>query len=141
MKKNYGMISDALISKNDLLAEYDAQHKGPPGNARKIIEMAPALNCTRVDMDFGEVLVCAERYAVGRKTYIVHDVVSYITRLIPQLDTRNLKIMYADLVSHQELARQFPDKKIWGDECDRKEWAFLASRLIDEIEKRYETEC
>ena len=32
-----------LVSRQYLLAEYDRQHKGPPGGARKIIEEAPAV--------------------------------------------------------------------------------------------------
>ena len=33
---------DELISRQWLLAEYDRQHEGPPGRARKIIEDAPS---------------------------------------------------------------------------------------------------
>lgn len=33
-----------LISREYVLAEYDRQHKGPPGGARKIIETAPAID-------------------------------------------------------------------------------------------------
>ena len=32
-----------LVSRQYLLAEYDRQHKGPPGRARKIIEEVPAI--------------------------------------------------------------------------------------------------
>jgi len=32
-----------LVSRQYLLDEYDRQHKGPPGGARKIIEEAPAV--------------------------------------------------------------------------------------------------
>lgn len=134
------MIYDGLVSKDYLLAEYDARHTGPPGNARKIIESAPTYNATRVDMDFGQMLICAERYACGRRTYIVHDVVSYIARMIPLLDTHILKVMYQDLVSQEEMAQRVSGRKVWGDDCDRKEWMSLMSRLIDEIEKRFETE-
>lgn len=35
------MISDS-VSRSYLLAEYDRQHQGPPGGARKIIEEAPS---------------------------------------------------------------------------------------------------
>ena len=36
-------IRDDLISRAYVLAEYDRQHKGPPGRARKIMEEAPAV--------------------------------------------------------------------------------------------------
>ena len=37
-----------LISRAYVLAEYDRQHKGPPGNARKIMEEAPAVDAAPV---------------------------------------------------------------------------------------------
>ena len=39
---------DDLISRAYVLAEYDRQHKGPPGGARKIIEDAPAVDAVPV---------------------------------------------------------------------------------------------
>lgn len=33
-----------LISRNALLAEYDRQHEGTPGRARKLIEDAPSVD-------------------------------------------------------------------------------------------------
>ena len=32
-----------LVDRSELLAEYDRQHKGPAGGARKIMEMAPTV--------------------------------------------------------------------------------------------------
>lgn len=37
-----------LIYRNDLLAAYDATHKGPPGGARRLIEKAPAVDAAPV---------------------------------------------------------------------------------------------
>ena len=37
-----------LISRAWVLAEYDRQHKGPPGGARKIMEEAPAVDAVPV---------------------------------------------------------------------------------------------
>ena len=39
---------DDMISRAYVLAEYDRQHKGPPGGARKIIEEAPAVDAVPV---------------------------------------------------------------------------------------------
>lgn len=39
---------DELISRAYVLAEYDRQHKGPPGGARKIMEDAPAVDAVPV---------------------------------------------------------------------------------------------
>ena len=37
-----------LIDADDLLAEYDRQHEGNPGKARKLIEDAPAVDAVEV---------------------------------------------------------------------------------------------
>lgn len=37
-----------LISRAYVLAEYDRQHQGPPGGARKIMEEAPAVDAVPV---------------------------------------------------------------------------------------------
>ena len=37
-----------LISRSYVLAEYDRQHQGPPGGARRIIEDAPAVDAVPV---------------------------------------------------------------------------------------------
>ena len=36
-------IDEDAISRSALLAAYDAAHEGPPGKARKLIELAPAI--------------------------------------------------------------------------------------------------
>jgi len=38
-----------MISRAYVLAEYDRQHKGPPGRARKIMEDAPAVDAIPVE--------------------------------------------------------------------------------------------
>ena len=40
---------DDLISRAHVLAEYDRQHKGRPGGARKIMEDAPAVDAIPVE--------------------------------------------------------------------------------------------
>lgn len=42
------MRNDDLISRAALLAAYDAEHKGPPGGARKLIAEAPAVDAEPV---------------------------------------------------------------------------------------------
>ena len=41
---------DELISRSALLAEYDRQHEGTPGRARKLIEKAPAVDAVEMNM-------------------------------------------------------------------------------------------
>ena len=38
-----------LISREYVLTEYDRQHQGPPGGARKIMEEAPAVDAIPVE--------------------------------------------------------------------------------------------
>lgn len=40
--------NDDLIWRGDLIAAYDAAHKGQPGGARKLIEEAPAIDAIPV---------------------------------------------------------------------------------------------
>ena len=35
-------MTDEYVSRTGIIAEYDRQHKGPPGGARKIMETYPA---------------------------------------------------------------------------------------------------
>lgn len=42
------MMNDDLISRAALLAAYDAAHKGPPGEARKLIEEAPTVDAAPI---------------------------------------------------------------------------------------------
>lgn len=39
---------DEYLKRSDLLAEYDRQHKGPPGAARRLIAEAPAADVVPV---------------------------------------------------------------------------------------------
>ena len=41
-------MSDDYVSRDYLLGEYDRQHQGPPGGARKIIAEAPAADVVEV---------------------------------------------------------------------------------------------
>ena len=47
-----GDTVDDLISRAYVLAEYDRQHKGPPGGARRIVEDAPAVDAIPVEWIF-----------------------------------------------------------------------------------------
>ena len=48
MEVNIKMFND-LISREYVLTEYDHQHKGPPGGARKIMEEAPTIDAIPVE--------------------------------------------------------------------------------------------
>ena len=49
------------------------------------------------DDNFGAVLNCAVRYAVGRRSYMPYLVTSYITPLVPDLSTKTLWAIRNDI--------------------------------------------
>ena len=62
------MTNNDLISRAYVLAEYDRQHKGPPGGARKIMEEAPAVDAVPVARQWISV---NDRLPETEGTYIV----------------------------------------------------------------------
>lgn len=81
-----------------------------------------------VDDDFGEMMIYAERYACGRRTYAVDNTIRYIIGVLPHLSNRDVKVMYRDISS-------LPDT-FMGDECDVRNWRAFEAKLKDEIDKR-----
>lgn len=81
-----------------------------------------------LDDDFQEMLVSAERYALGRMTYIVSLTVDYISPLIKSLDIKYINIMIDDITGHSDLG--------YGMDMDEEEWEKLLSRLRAEKEIR-----
>ena len=73
--------------------------------------------------DYEHMIISAERYALGRMTYIVGITVFYILRLIEEnkLSKRCLYVIAEDIRS----ARSY------GMECDKKLWI----KLLDKIEE------
>ena len=78
-----------------------------------------------IDDDFQEMLVSAERYALGRMTYIVSLTVDYITPMIRNLDLKYINIMIDDIDRQREYG------------MDKDEWMKLLGRLRAERERRF----
>lgn len=51
-----------LISRKALLAEYDRQHEGEPGRARKLIEEAPVVDAVVLPCKLGDVVWAIRSY-------------------------------------------------------------------------------
>lgn len=81
-----------------------------------------------LDDDFQEMLVSAERYALGRMTYIVSVTVNYISPLIRSLDMKYINIMIDDIVSHSDLG--------YGMDMDKADWMRLLAGLKAERDRR-----
>lgn len=78
-----------------------------------------------------QLLICAERYAIGRRTYIVADVTKYVSSIVPDLSDWCLRILMADILDAKTcgLAQL-------GDDCDQKQWIALEKRIDDEMARR-----
>lgn len=81
------------------------------------------------DNDFETMLICAERYACGRRTYMPSLVAPYIERYMELLSENTLSVMRRDL----EWSRNMSD---WGDPCDQKYWEHLLVTICAEQIKR-----
>lgn len=77
--------------------------------------------------DFGTLCICAERYALGRRTYITSEVSRIITTHLKDLSYKDLCILLKDLTE------PFVN---YGDPCDKQEWDKLICTLKDEIALR-----
>ena len=76
--------------------------------------------------DFGALCTCAVRYCIGRRTYMPSLIASYLTPLIPKLETRTLVVIAADIRGAANL----------GDACDAEAWNRFLSAVETEITKR-----
>jgi hypothetical protein len=72
------------------------------------------------------IYICAVRYALGRRTYIVGFVVNYMLEKVPQLSKRCIEIMMEDILNQEPYG--------YGDECDRECWVKLFVAL-NEVSK------
>ena len=75
--------------------------------------------------DYEQIVISAERYALGRMTYIVGITVNYILQEIEEdkLSDSCLDIIREDINSTKNL----------GMECDKKQWLKLLERIEEVI--------
>jgi len=76
--------------------------------------------------DLSMILVSAERYALGRKTYIVNWTCEFIENNLALLTEKDRQVMIRDLENPIS----------YGDDCDEKDWKRLLEVLkgADNIE-------
>lgn len=91
-----------------------------------------------IDEDFETILICAERYALGRRSYMPSLVIGYITPLLPRLSKKTLAV----------LAKDISGASYWGDETIDKPcwmkfladvWAVLTERRIISLKSLWKT--
>ena len=78
--------------------------------------------------DFQDVMCCALRYALGRKTYITSEIPDFIKSYPELIDDRVKEIMLKDLNQYFTFRESGFET---DDECDYNSWKSLAIWLID----------
>ena len=81
------------------------------------------------NLQFGQMMVSAMRYALGRMSYVVTTTCDYIRPLIPYLETSILYIMEKDIEEHKK-------NHDLGMVCDKQEWLELWNDIKHEIARR-----
>jgi hypothetical protein len=66
-----------------------------------------------IDRDFETILICAVRYALGRRTYMPRLVIGYITPMLPMLSKMTLSVMEKDVMFEGDLGDEQIDKPSW----------------------------
>lgn len=97
--------------------------------------------------NFETILICAERYACGRESYMPSLVIDYITPLLPHLSDRALSVLNDDMRMVDEMDRRHKSLEItpedrygvWGDDLiDKPGWMRFWKAVRAEIKKRLE---
>lgn len=83
---------------------------------------------------FEQMLISAERYACGRRTYIVKETVDYILSLLPHLSDWCITVMQNDMKSEFDMAERM-QRKI-GMSCDHEQWVKFRDALDEEMKRR-----
>lgn len=65
------------------------------------------------DYDVQEILVCAERYALGRRTHVVGTVVQFVKNFIGKMETRHLQTIMKDIEQAGDLGDPHIDAPLW----------------------------
>jgi len=88
-----------------------------------------------LDTDLEQMLISAERYACGRRTYIVGDTTSYLISLLPHMSVWCLDVLKNDMREQAEYADRL-GADVWGHACDKEKWDKFIAALDKEIERR-----
>ena len=101
--------------------------------AQDIVLAQPQANAVEIDKNFESILICAVRYAIGRRTYIPSLVIDYITTLLPYLSEDVLKLIADEITEHDTYEGGLGDEKI-----DRPYWKQFLREIRLEIGGRHE---
>ena len=74
-----------------------------------------------------QILICAVRYALGRRSYMVNVVTQYVTFKRKTLSKECINIIIRDI--QEELERYHALGSTLGDACDERDWVELLGLL------------
>ena len=84
---------------------------------------------TITDNEFQQLIIYAERYAIGRMTYVPSEVNQIIRKYLPRISSSALGVLIQDI----ELEA---DRDMLGMDFDKKTWLALLDTLRNEREER-----
>nr|DAE14686.1 MAG TPA: hypothetical protein [Myoviridae sp. ctAca11] len=93
-----------------------------------------------------QIIISAERYALGRMTYSVRDTVAFILPLVPSLTTQTLRVLEMDFQriesENERRSDDFAgmDFDLWGMEQDKEQWFRLRKSVKSGLERRNKDE-
>lgn len=93
-----------------------------------------------------QMIISAERYALGRMTYTVSDTVNFILPLVPFITTHTLRVLEMDFQRAESESKRRSDNfagmdfDIWGVEWDKRAWFELWGAVKSELERRSKDE-
>ena len=102
-------------------------------NVFEIIEAQPQVSGVEINKDFETILLCAVRYAIGRKSYMPSMVIDYITPLLPYLSDNALRLIANEITEYEAYEGGLGDEMI-----DRPYWKQFLREIRLEIGGRYE---
>ena len=97
------------------------------------MEKQPQVGGVEINKDFETILLCAVRYAIGRRTYIPSRVIDYITPLLPYLSENTLRLIANEITEHEAYEGGLGDEKI-----DKPYWLDFLRKIRLEIGGRHE---
>jgi hypothetical protein len=84
-----------------------------------------------MDEDFESIMICAIRYALGRRTYIVGTVCGFVKSRLPEISDKSLYVIERDIREHGHIGND-----AYGDLMDFREWMALLEAVMKEMNKR-----
>ena len=113
--------------------EASEKHFADLGEAYNEMLERKSVPLLEIDKNFESILVCAVRYAIGRKSYMPSMVIDYITPLLPYLSEDVLKLIANEIIEHEAYEGGLGDEKI-----DRPYWKQFLREIRLEIGGRNE---